>query len=52
MVRLSDIMRAAQWRSYTTFTAFYLKDMALCEDDMLRLGLLVTAQQVTNLPTE
>ena len=50
MVRLSDIMRAAQWRSHTTFTAFYLKDMALCEEDMLRLGPVVTAQQVTNLP--
>ena len=50
MVRLADIMRAAQWRSHTTFTSFYLKDMALCEDDMLRIGPLVTAQQVTNLP--
>jgi len=50
MVRLADIMRAAQWRSHTTFTAFYLKDMALCEEDMLRLGPLVTAQQVTNIP--
>lgn len=50
MVALPDIMRAARWRSHTTFTSFYLKDMTLCEEDMLRLGPVVTAQRVTGLP--
>mgnify|MGYP003776313897 FL=1 len=47
-VRLTDIMKAAQWRSHNTFTSFYLKDMTLYEEDILKLGPLVTAQTVTN----
>ena len=47
-VRLGDILKAAQWRSHNTFTSFYLKDMTLHEEDILRLGPLVTAQQVTH----
>jgi integrase len=48
-VRLTDILKAAQWRSHNTFTSFYLKDMTLYEEDILRLGPLVTAQNVTNI---
>ncbi len=48
-VRLPDILRAAQWRSHNTFTSFYLKDLTLIEEDMLRLGPMVTAQTVTNV---
>jgi len=46
MVRLGDIMKAAEWRSHNTFTSFYLKDMALQEEDIMRLGPMVSAQQV------
>jgi DNA-binding transcriptional regulator YdaS (Cro superfamily) len=48
-VRLADILKAAQWRSHNTFTSFYLRDMTLFEEDILRLGPLVTAQSVTNI---
>lgn len=47
-VRLTDIMRAAQWRSHNTFTSFYLRDMTLHEEEIMKLGPLVTAQTVTN----
>ena len=47
-VRLQDILKAAQWRAHNTFTSFYLKDMTLYEEDILKLGPLVTAQTVTN----
>ncbi len=47
-VRVGEIMRAAQWRSHNTFISFYLMDMSVLEDDMYRLGPLVTAQCITN----
>ena len=47
-VSLHDILRAAQWRSHTTFT-FYLTDLTVVEEDLLKIGPLFTAQQVTNL---
>ena len=46
-ISLNEILRAAQWRSHTTFTSFYLRDMSMFEDDILRLGPLVTAQVIT-----
>ena len=49
-IRIGEILRAAQWRSHNTFTSFYLMDMTVLEEDMNRLGPLVTAQAITNLP--
>ena len=43
-IPLSDILRAAQWRSHNTFTSFYLRDMTLIEEDILRLGPICTGQ--------
>lgn len=47
-VRVGEIMRAAQWRSHNTFISFYLLDMAVLEEDMYKLGPLVTAQSITH----
>lgn len=44
---VGDIMRAAQWQSHNTFISYYLLDMSVLEDDMYRLGPLVTAQAIT-----
>lgn len=49
-VRQQEIMRAAQWRSHNTFISFYLLDMSVIEEDMYKLGPLVTAQSITNIP--
>ena len=46
-ISMSEILRSARWRSQTTFTSYYLRDMSMYEDDLIRLGPLVTAQQVT-----
>ena len=43
-IPLGDILRAAQWRSHNTFTSFYLHDMTLVEEDILRLGPICTGQ--------
>ena len=45
-VSLERIMRACNWKSPSTLTRFYLKDMTLVKDDMLTLGLVVAAAQV------
>ena len=45
-IPLSDILRAAQWRCHNTFTSFYLRDLTMQEDDILRLGPICTAQVV------
>ena len=45
-IPISDILRAAQWRSHNTFTSFYLRDMTMQEDDILRLGPICTGGQV------
>ena len=48
-VSLHDILRAAQWRSHTTFTSFYPTDLTVVEEDLVKIDPLVSAQQVTNL---
>ena len=45
-IPVGDILRAAQWRSHNTFTSFYLQDMTMHEDDILRLGPICTGGQV------
>ena len=47
-IPLSDILRAAQWRCHTTFTSFYMQDMSLLEEDIWRLGPIVTGQTITS----
>ena len=45
-VSTRDILRAAQWRSHKTFTAFYLVDLSVIEEDMYKIGPLVTAHHI------
>jgi hypothetical protein len=43
---LADIMNAASWKSHTTFTRFYLRDVTNISDNMLKLGPVVAAQLI------
>lgn len=45
-IPLDDILTACTWKSHNTFTQFYLRDLAQIQDDMLKLGPIVAAQQV------
>ncbi len=45
-VPISDIMRAAYWRTHTTFSNFYLRSMVTHTDGILSLGPVVAAQRV------
>ena len=45
-VPLQDVLRAAVWRSETTFSSFYLRSMAKQADGMSQLGPIVAAQRV------
>ena len=40
---MDDIMAACTWKSPTTFTSFYLKDMTLFRDNLCHLGPFVAA---------
>ena len=48
-VSTRDILRAAQWQSHNTFTVFYLIDLSVIEEDMYKIGPLVTAHHITRL---
>ena len=43
---LQDVMAAASWRSNSTFSSFYLRDLAHQSLDLHSLGPIVAAQQV------
>lgn len=45
-VSLEGVMRACSWKSHNTFTQYYLKDVALLDGEMHRLGPIVAAQHV------
>jgi integrase len=45
---LNTIMSACSWKNATTFTAFYLKDVAMIKDKMYHLGPVVAASQTIN----
>ena len=45
-VSLEEIMRACSWKSPTTFTSYYLRDMTMMADNLCRLGPIVVAQNV------
>ena len=37
-VSVEDIMAACSWKSHNTFTSYYLRDLALIQGELLRLG--------------
>ena len=45
---LSDILLSAFWRSSTTFSSFYLRDLASQHEDLFSLGPVVAAQVVVS----
>ena len=47
-VSLDQILQACFWRSHGTFTNFYLKDGCWENDNLLKLGPIVSAQHVIN----
>ena len=47
-VSLSDIMKAATWRSPSTFSNFYLKEVAYSSKGWSALGPFVAAGAVVN----
>lgn len=45
-LRIADVLQAAQWRSQSTFTSFYLLDMSVLEEEMYKLGPVVASQAI------
>ena len=43
---MEKILLAGTWRSHTTFTSYYLKDLSVIRDRMLQLGPIVSALHV------
>ena len=41
---LENVMRAASWRTHSTFSSFYLRDVSMMADGLLQLGPIVAAQ--------
>ena len=51
-IPLLDIMRSCTWKSHSTFTSFYFRNVALKNlEDTYRLGDIVAAQRVVSLST-
>ena len=51
-IPLLDIMRSCTWKSHSTFTSFYFRNVALKNlKDTYRLGDIVAAQRVVSLST-
>ena len=51
-IPLLDIMRSCMWKSHSTFTSFYFRNVALKNlEDTYRLGDIVAAQCVVSLST-
>ena len=46
-VALEDVVRAAYWRTNSTFSSFYLRDLAPIRQDTSSLGPLVAVQSIT-----
>lgn len=46
MASMESILSAGQWKSHTTFTQFYLRDLTFCRNQMLELGPLSVASQI------
>ena len=47
-VALDEIMASCFWRSHSTFTNFYLKDLCWHNGDVMKIGPVVAAQHVVN----
>ena len=45
---LNSVMQAACWKSHSTFSNFYLRDLSHMTDDLISLGPIVSAQEVVN----
>jgi hypothetical protein len=41
---LGNVMQAASWRTHSTFSSYYLRDVAMIENGMMKLGPIVAAQ--------
>jgi hypothetical protein len=46
---LQSVMEAACWRSHSTFSDFYLRDLSLSHDNILALGPIVAGQTIIGL---
>ena len=47
-VAVDEIMASCFWRSHSTFTNFYLKDLCWHNGDVMKIGPVVAAQHVVN----
>ena len=47
-VDLEQVLRSCSWKSHTTFSDFYLKDMTQVKGNLLTLGPVVAAQRVVS----
>ena len=45
-VPIERVMESCTWKSHNTFSSFYLRDLTLHSEEVLRLGPLVVAQEV------
>lgn len=44
---LDEVLKACTWKTHSTFTDFYLRDLSHIRDNLMTLGPLVAAQHVT-----
>ena len=47
-ISLEQVLSSCHWRSHNTFTNFYLKDICWENDNIFKLGPIVSAQPVVN----
>ena len=47
-IALDDILNSCYWRSHGTFTNFYLKDVCWHNNDVFKLGPIVSAQHIVS----
>ena len=45
-ISLSEVLRTCSWKSHTTFTSHYLRDVTVLQNGLLRLGPVVVAETV------
>ena len=48
-ISVDKILSAASWKSHNTFTSFYLRDLAVEQEGLIKLGPLVASQSVVHL---
>ena len=47
-ISLEHVLSSCYWKSHNTFTNFYLKDICWENDDIFKLGPIVSAQHIVN----